>query len=125
MDQTQMRFQLNAVINDVDVLKKVYTAQKMDEIDTTVKKCKDIEYELETLAHKLENSVTKEEHEQLNCKFEAYATQQSVNILKTQMLNLVPQEDFRQLVLELSQLQKDLNKYSLIEDLTRKLNLMK
>ena len=120
-----MRFQLNAVINDVDVLKKVYTAQKMDEIDTTVKKCKDIEYELETLAHKLENSVTKEEHEQLNCKFEAYATQQSVNILKTQMLNLVPQEDFRQLVLELSQLQKDLNKYSLIEDLTRKLNLMK
>ena len=48
-----------------------------------------------------------------------------MNILKTQMLNLVPQEDFRQLVLELSQLQKDLNKYSLIEDLTRKLNLMK
>ena len=48
-----MKFQLNVMIKDFDVMKKVYTAQKMDALDKMFKDFK----ELDTTVKKLDTKI--------------------------------------------------------------------
>ena len=42
-DQTNMKLQVNTMIKDFDLMKKVYTCQRMDELEQTVKRFSSME----------------------------------------------------------------------------------
>lgn len=44
-----MKFQLNTLTSDLDFIKKVYSAQRLDRLETETRKIKQIDFDLETL----------------------------------------------------------------------------
>ena len=110
-----MKFQLNVMIKDFDVMKKVYTAQKMDALDKMFKDFKELDSTVKKLDAKIENCALKEELDKLSIKMDDYTTLHQFGTLKNDMKNKVGQEDFRQVVIDCADLQKQIKKYTLLE----------
>lgn len=71
-DLQGMRFQLNTLSADLNMIKKIYTASRIDKIDTEIKKIKQLDFDVETMKLKMENKVSKNEHNELYQTIEQY-----------------------------------------------------
>ena len=59
-DLHNMKFTLNSVKADVDLMKAVVTGSRVDKIEEEVKKIKNIDFDLETLKYQMQYTANKE-----------------------------------------------------------------
>ena len=86
-----MKFTLNSVKADLDLMKAVVTAGRIEKIEEEVKKIKTIEFDLETVKYQMEYTVNRDQLEDL----------------KLAMQDLVPTKHYEGLLLDFQDLQKN------------------